>query len=78
MKQREGELERAKATEALRRSILEAKEELRFELANLEKKQRAKERKEMMKQVEISRSRNISHKGEKYSINYGHVIEASP
>ena len=72
------ELERAKAIEALRRSILEAKEELRFELANLEKKQRAKERKEMMKQVEISRSRNISHKGEKYSINFGYVIEASP
>ena len=78
MKQREGELERAKAIDALRRSILEAKEELRFELVNLEKKQRVKERKEMMKQVEISRSRNISHKGEKYSINYGYVIEASP
>ena len=78
MKQREGELERAKAIDALRRSILEAKEELRFELVNLEKKQRAKERKEMMKQVEISRSRNISHKGEKYSINFGYVIEASP
>ena len=58
MKQREGELERAKAIDALRRSILEAKEELRFELINLEKKQRVKERKEMMKQVEISRSRN--------------------
>ena len=78
MKQREGELERAKAIDALRRSILEAKEELRFELVNLEKKQRVKERKEMMKQVEISRSRNISHKGEKYSINYGYAIEASP
>ena len=78
MKQREGELERAKAIEALRRSILEAKEELRLELVNLEKKQRAKERKDMMKQVEISRSKNISHKGEKYSINYGFVIEASP
>ena len=78
MKQREGELERAKAIDALRRSILEAKEELRFELINLEKKQRVKERKEMMKQVEISRSRNISHKGEKYSINFGYVIEASP
>ena len=37
MKQREGELERAKAIDALRRSILEAKEELRFELVNLEK-----------------------------------------
>ena len=78
MKQREGELERAKAIYALRRSILKAKEELRFELVNLEKKQRVKERKEMMKQVETSRSRNISHKGEKYSINYGYVIEASP
>ena len=78
MKQREGELERAKAIDALRRSILKAKEELRFELVNREKKQRLKERKDMMKQVEISRSRNISHKGEKYSINYGYVIEASP
>ena len=78
MKQREGELERAKAIDSLRRSILEAKEELRFELVNREKKQRVKERKEMMKQVEISRSRNISHKGEKYSINYGYVIEATP
>ena len=78
MKQREGQLERAKAAEKLRRSILKAKEELRFELINIEKKQREKVRKEMMKQVEISRSRNISHKGEKYSIKYGYVIEASP
>ena len=78
MKQREGELERAKAIDALSSSILEAKEKLRFELVNLEKKQRVKERKEMMKQVEISRSRNISHKGEKYSINYGYVIDSSP
>ncbi len=78
MKQREGELERAKAIDTLRRSVLEAKEELRFELINREKKQREKDRKEMMKKVEISRSRNISHKGEKYSINYGYAIEASP
>ena len=78
MKQRAGELERAKAIDALNSSILEAKEKLRFELVNLEKKQRVKERKEMMKQVQISRSRNISHKGEKYSIKYGFTIEASP
>ena len=78
MKQREGELERAKAIDALRRSILEAKEELRFELINREKKQRVKERREMIKQVEKSRSRNISHRGEKYSINFGYVIETSP
>jgi len=78
MKQREGELERAKAIDALSSSILEAKEKLRFDLVNREKKQRVKERKEMMKQVEISRSRNISNKGKKYSINFGHVIEVSP
>ena len=78
MKQREGELERAKAIDALRRSILEEKEKLRFEIVNIEKKQRVKERKEMMKQVEISRSKNISHKGEKYSLNFGYVIETSP
>ena len=78
MKQREGELERAKKIDAQRRSILKAKEKLRFELVNIEKKQRVKERKEMMKQVEISRSRNISHKGEKYSLNFGYVIETSP
>ena len=78
MKQREGQLERAKAIDALNSSIVEAKEKLRFELVNREKKQRVKERKEMMKQVEISRSRNISHKGEKYSINFGNVIEVSP
>ena len=78
MKQREGELERAKAIDAIRRSVLEAKEELRFELFNRQKKQREKDRKEIMKQVEISRSRNISHKGEKYSLNFGYVIETSP
>ncbi len=78
VKQMKGRLERAKVNEAMRRSILEAKEELRFELMNLEKKQREKERKEMMKKVEISRSRNISNKGKKYSINFGYVIEATP
>ena len=78
MKQSEGRLERAKANDALRLSILEAKEELRFEIMNLEKKVREQERKEMMKQVEVSRSRNISNKGEKYSINFGFVIEANP
>ncbi len=78
LEQRKGQLERAKKIAALRRSIIEAKEELRFELKNLEKKQREKEKKEMMKQVELSRLRNVSHKGEKYSINYGHIIEASP
>ena len=77
MKQREGELERAKAIDALNSSIVEAKEKLRFELVNREKKQRVKERKEMMKKVEISRSRNISNKGKKYSINFGHIIEVS-
>ena len=78
VKQREGQLERAKKIDALRRSIFEAKEKLRFELMNIEKKNREKERKEMMKKVEVSRAKNISHKGKKYSINFGYVIEASP
>ncbi|MBS1254655.1 MAG: hypothetical protein MAG581_00451 [Deltaproteobacteria bacterium] len=78
MKQREGALERAKARETLRRSIQEAKEELRTELFNRSKKLRENDRKEIMKQVEISRSRNISHKGEKYSLNFGFVIEVEP
>lgn len=78
MKQREGALERAKAREALRRSIQEAKEELRTELFNRPEKQREKDRKEIMKQVEVSRSRNISHKGEKYSLTFGYVIEVDP
>ena len=61
--------------EIYRRSVLDAKEDLREEMISSPKKQREKNRQEMMKQIEVSRSRNISHKGEKYSITYGYVIE---
>ena len=61
-----------------RRSVLDAKEDLRKEMISSPKKQREKNRQEIMKQVEASRSRNISHKGEKYSITYGYVIEVRP
>ena len=78
IKRREGELERAKEMETYRRSVLDAKEDLREEMISSPKKQREKNRREIMKQIETSRSRNISHKGEKYSITYGYVIEVRP
>ena len=78
IKRREGELERAKEMETYRLFVLDAKEDLRKEMISSPKKQREKNRKEIMKQIEVSRSRNISHKGEKYSITYGYVIEVRP
>ena len=78
LKRLKGELERAKEMEAFRRSVLDAKEELREEMIFNPKKQREKNRQEIMKQIEASRSQNISHKGEKYSITYGYVIEVRP
>ena len=78
LKRREGELEKAKEMETYRRSVLDAKKDLREEMRSSPKKQREKNRREIMKQIETSRSRNISHKGEKYSITYGYVIEVHP
>jgi len=78
LKRREGELEKAKEMETYRRSVLDAKKDLREEMRSSPKKQREKNRREIMKQIETSRSRNISHKGEKYSITYGYVIEVPP
>ena len=75
IKRRKGELERAKEIETYRRSVLDAKEALREKIKSSPKKQREKNREEIMKQIEYSRSRNISHKGEKYFITYGYVIE---
>ncbi len=72
-------LEHAKELAATRLVILEAKEKLRLELNESPKKQRKKiNRQEIMQQVEYSRSRNISHKGERYSITYGYVLELRP
>ena len=65
--------------ETYRRSVRKAKEELREEMiSRSNKKQRENSRQEIMKQIEASRSRNISHKGEKYTITYGYVIEVRP
>ena len=78
-KERMGSLENAKAIAITRKSILEEQEKLRLELNESPKKQRKKiNRQEIMQQVEYSRSRNISHKGERYSITYGYVLELSP
>ena len=78
-KERMGSLENAKAIAITRKSILEEQEKLRLELNESPKKQRKKiNRQEIMQQVEYSRSRNISHKGEQYSITYGYVLEPRP
>ena len=78
-KERMGSLENVKAIAITRKSILEEQEKLRLELNENPKKQRKKiNRQEIMQQVEYSRSRNISHKGERYSITYGYVLELSP
>jgi hypothetical protein len=78
-KRTDSSLERAKELAATRLVILEAKEKYRLELNENPKKQRKKiNRQEIMQQVEYSRSRNISHKGERYSITYGYVLELSP
>ncbi|MBC8260081.1 MAG: hypothetical protein H8E38_13785 [SAR324 cluster bacterium] len=77
-KRREGEFEKAKEREANRRSILEAKMKLRLELLPQPKQQRENKRQEITKIIEASRSRNISHKGERYSLTYGHVLEIHP
>jgi hypothetical protein len=74
----QGSLEKAKELGATRNSILEEKEKLRLELSENIGKKLEKERQEIMQQVEYSRSRNISHKGEKYSITYGYVPEPGP
>ena len=78
IKRRKGELERAIEMETYRRSVLDAKEDMRKKMISSAKKQREKNRQEIMKQIEASRSRNISHEGEKYSITYGYVIEVRP
>ena len=78
IKKREGEFARAKEMEAFRRSVRETKEELLLESNQRSKKQLEKNHRELMKQIKYSKSRNISHKGEKYSITYGYVVELKP
>jgi hypothetical protein len=51
---------------------------LRLESIESPEKRSEKNRQEIMQQVEYSRSRNISHKGERYSITYGYVFELRP
>ena len=78
IKERKGEFERAKEIESFRRSVREKKEELLLDSIQLSKKQFENNRQEIMKQIKYSRSRNISHKGEKYSLTYGYVVEIKP
>ena len=77
-KDRQGSLEKAKKKGAVRKSISDAKDKLRLESIESPEKQREKNHREIMEQVMYSRSRNISHKGERYSITYGYVLEPGP
>ena len=77
-KERQGSMENAKAIGATRKYILEAKEKLRLESVESPEKRREKNHREILEQVEYSRSRNISHKGERYSITYGYILELGP
>ena len=78
IEERKGEFERAKEIEAFRRSVRETKEELLLESIQRSKKQFEKNHQEIMQQINYSRSRNVSHKGEKYSLTYGIVVEPKP
>ena len=75
---RQGSMENIKKLGAVRKSILEEKEKLRLELSENKGKKLEKEYQKIIQQVEYSRSRNISNKGEKYSITYGYVPEPGP
>ena len=77
-KERQGSMLKAKALAATRKSILEAKNKLRLESIESSENRREKNRREIMEQVEYSRARNISHKGERYSLSYGYVLELGP
>ncbi len=67
--------ERGKQREEQRRSIMEAKAAKRLELQPSPSAQKDIEREEIRKLVEASRKRNVSHRGEKYSLTYGFVLE---
>ena len=75
MQRHTGSMEHAKAEEARKRAIEEAQSALVAEKIDIHKARREKNRQEIMQQVQASRARNISHRGEKYSLTYGFVLE---
>ena len=68
-------LERARERAEQRKAILESQAAARFEKEVSPTEIRDLQREEIRKLVEASRKRNVSHRGEKYSLTYGFVLE---
>ena len=71
----DGMLERAKERAEQRKTILESQANARLEKEVSPTEMRDLQREEMRKLIEASRKRNVSHRGEKYSLTYGFVLE---
>ena len=71
----DGMLERAKERAEQRNTILESQANARLEIEVSPTEIRDLQREEMRKLIEASRKRNVSHRGEKYSLTYGFVLE---
>ena len=68
-------LERARERAEQRNAILESQTAARLEKEVSPTEIRDLQREEIRKLVEASRKRNVSHRGEKYSLTYGFVLE---
>ncbi len=70
-----GLLERARDRAEQRKTILESQATARLEKEVSPTEIRDLQREEMRKLIEASRKRNVSHRGGKYSLTYGFVLE---
>ena len=68
-------LERARERAEQHKAILESQAAARLEKEVSPTEIRDLQREEIRKLVEASRKRNVSHRGEKYSLTYGFVLE---
>ena len=71
----DGMFERAKERAEQRKTILESQANARLEKEVSPTEIRDLQREEMRKLIEASRKRNVSHRGGKYSLTYGFVLE---
>ena len=70
-----GLLERARDRSEQRNTILESQAAARLEKEVSPTEIRDLQREEMRKLIDASRKRNVSHRGEKYSLTYGFILE---
>ena len=71
----DGLLKRALEQAEQRKLILESQAAARLEKEVSSTEMRDLQKEEMKKLIEASRKRNVSHRGEKYSLTYGFVLE---